>query len=444
MTEMTTSEAFLELDHATPVEALSAHAAITAVIAGYPLLESVRTCRVQTAGSEGATQGATGYGRAPFNVLGHSAERWTDRDRDIVTPANDLLYTNAWIDLRRGPVVIDVPAQTGRYFVLELLDVYTNNFHNIGTRNSPREGGRFALMPPGDDSPPPAGCIAIACPSALVWLLGRVLVDDEADLPAARAFQADFRLNATPAPAMPRSIAQWSEGGDTALDFFANLLRAVQDFPPPASQRGVFALLTSLHLQSTDDGRLTNLRPGVAEGLRQGYAAAMQLIEACTRSPSKAAWRYSTRLGRYGDDLMLRAATAFKGLGALAGDEAIYASVDYDHDGAALHGQHCYRLHFEDGGQLPADAFWSITLYGSDRYLAATALGRHALGNRSPLARNADGSLTLYVSHQRPPGPGENWLPAPDAPFYLILRLYHPQQKLFDGKYRFPDVERVA
>ncbi|WP_213958996.1 DUF1254 domain-containing protein [Variovorax sp. dw_308] len=445
---MTITEAFLELEHATPVEALSAHAAITAVIAGYPLLEAVRTCRVQTAGNDGGMPGATGYGRAPFNELGHSAQRWTDRDRDIVTPANDLLYTNAWIDLRRGPVVIEVPAQTGRYFVLELLDVYTNNFHNIGTRNSPREGSRFALMPPGDDSAPPAGCIAIACPSALVWLLGRVLVDDEADLPAARAFQAGFSLDTTfaraPALASPRSIAQWREGGDPALDFFANLLRAVQDFPPPSSQRGVFALLTSLHLQCADDGKLANLRPGVAQGLRQGHAAAMRLIEAHTRSPSKAAWRYSTRLGRYGDDLMLRAATAFKGLGALAADEAIYASVDYDHDGVALHGGHCYRLHFEDGGQLPADAFWSITLYDGDRYLASTSLGRHALGNRSPLVRNADGCLTLFISHQCPPGPEQNWLPAPDAPFYLVLRLYHPQQRLFDGQYRFPDVERVA
>lgn len=352
------------------MEALSAHAAITAVIAGYPLLESLRTCRVQTTAGHADESGATGYGRAPLNVLGHSAERWTHRDRDIVTPANDLLYTNAWIDLRRGPVVIEVPAQTGRYFVLELLDVYTNNFHNIGTRNTPREGARFALMPPGDDSPPPAGCIAVACPSMLVWLLGRVLVDDEADLVEARSFQSSFRLNATPAPELPRSIEQWCESGDTALDFFANLLRATRDFPPPLSQRGVFAMLSSIHLQLSDDGRLANLRPGVAEGLRQGHAAAMHLIEAYTRSPSKAAWRYSTRLGRYGDDLMLRAATAFKGLGALAGDEAIYANTDYDHDGVPLHGSHCYRLHFEDGGRLPADAFWSITLYGGDRYLA--------------------------------------------------------------------------
>jgi hypothetical protein len=297
-------------------------------------------------------------------------------------------------------------------------------------------------MGPGETAPVPAGCIPIACPSALVWLLGRVLVDDQADLPAARAFQAGFGLAATPTPDAPASIAQWQEGGDAALDFFANLLRALRDFPPRASQRGVFALLDSVHLRLGPDGRLGDLRPGVAEGLRQGHAAALQLIEAFTRSPSKAAWRYSTRLGDYGDDLMLRAATAWKGLGALAGDEAIYASADYDRDGLALHGAHGYSLHFEDGGCLPADAFWSITLYGADRYLAANALGRHALGNRSPLVREADGSLRLFISHRPPPGPEANWLPAPDAPFYLILRLYHPQQRLLDGQYHFPQIDR--
>jgi hypothetical protein len=419
---MNSTPPFLRLEHRTPQQALAAHAAIAATIAGYPLLESVRTCHVQTA------PGATGYGRAPLNVIGHSDHRWTDRDRDIVTPANDLLYSNAWIDLRRGPVLITAPPQTGRFFVLELLDAYTNNFHNIGMRNTPAAGGRFALIGPGftaADAPP--GCVAIECPTALVWLLGRVLVDSDEDLPVARAFQQDFTLQGTLVPAAPASVARWQEDGEPALDFFANLARALADFPPPPSQRGVFAL-----------------RPAAIEGLRQGYAAAMQMIEGHTRSPSKAAWRHSSRLGRYGDDLMLRAATAWKGLGALSADIALYLNTDYDHDGQPLHGERLYRIRFEDGGDLPADAFWSVTLYGEDRYLAANALNRFALGNRSALQRDADGSLSLYVSQREPQCPLSNWLPAPDGPFYLILRLYHPQPRMLQGQYRFPEMERLA
>lgn len=449
---MTPTPPFLRTDHRSPQAAWLHHLAVPTVVAGYPLLEAVRTCHVQT------SPGAPAFGRAPFNVFGHSGERWTDRDRDIVTPANDLLYSNAWIDLRSGPVVITVPPQTGRYFVLELLDVWTNNFHNIGTRNVPAAGGRVVLVGPRalaegladggadrqDGGPWPADLPRIACPSALVWVLGRVLVDDTADLPAARAFQAGFSIDGPATSAAPASVARWQQGGDPALDFYANLGRALADFPPTPSQRGVFDLLAAAQVALPGDGQLTDLRPAALDALRSAHAAGLTMIEGSTRSASRAPWRYSSRLGRYGDDLMLRAATAWKGLGALAADEAIYASTDYDDQGEALDGSRCYRLHFADGGQVPAAAFWSITLYGEDRYLAPNALGRHALGNRSPLARNDDGSLTLTLSHDPPPGPASNWLPTPVGGFYLILRLYHPQPAFLDGRYRLPPLERVT
>jgi hypothetical protein len=434
------NNAFLNTEFDSPQAAWVAHCAVPAVVAGYPLLESVRTCHVQT------TPGAPAYGRAPFNQFGHSAERWTDRDRDIVTPANDLLYSNAWVDLRQGPVVVTVPPQTGRYFVLELLDTYTNNFHNIGTRNVPQAGGRFALLGPGDASQAaPEGTTAIRCPTALVWVLGRVLVDGDADVEAARRFQAGFRIDGPQASAPPASVAQWqAPGEDPALSFFANLARALHDFAPPASQQGAFALLRGAHVPLDASGQLGDLRPATLQGLRSAYTSAMKIIDGASRPASKAPWRFSTRLGRYGDDLLLRAATAWKGLGALAADEAIYATTDYDDQGEALDGERLYRLHFEDGGKIPAGAFWSISLYGADRYFAPNPIGRHALGNRSPLERNADGSLTLHLSRQRPPGPEENWLPAPRGGFYLILRVYHPQPDFLNGNYRMPKLERVA
>jgi hypothetical protein len=421
----------------SPQAAWAAHAAVPAVVAGYPLLEALRTCRTQTQSSD------PGYGRAPLNVIAHSGRQWTDRDRDFVTPANDLLYSNAWLDLRHGPVVLDVPAAT-RYFVVELLDVYTNNFLNLGTRNVPERGGRFALLgPQASDADAPAGTTPVRCPTPLVWLLARVLVDSEADLPAALAMQAGLRLDGPRIETPMRSVAEWQAGEDAALDFYANLGRALADFPPPAGQRAPFDLLEAAYVKLPADGDLSPLRRTTVDGLRAAHAAGLQVIEGHTSSASKAPWRYSTRLGRFGNDYMLRAATAMKGIAALSGDEAIYALTDHDQRGEPLHGRNVYRISFADGGDLPADAFWSITLYGEDRFLAPNAVGRHALGNRSTLATDDDGALTLHVSHGEPPGPLSNWLPAPDAPFYLILRLYHPQDRLLEGRYRFPDVERV-
>jgi hypothetical protein len=414
------------------------HAALPGVIAGYPLLEALQTCRRQ------AMSGEPGPGRAPFNSIAHSTRRWTHADRDFNTPTVDLLYSNAWLDLRDAPVVLEVPARS-RFFVVELLDVYTNNFLNLGTRNVPAGGARYALMGPDTaESLAPEGTIPVRCPSALVWLLGRVIVDDESDLVAARAMQAGFNLHGDAIQAPFATLAQWQDTGDAALDFFSNLGRALNDFPPPPAQRAPFELLAAAHIELPADGVLSRLRGAAVEGLRGAYREGVALIEGHTHTASKAPWRFSTRLGRFGNDYMLRAATAWKGIGALAADEAIYAAADYDQHGELLHGRNAYRVRFDDGGQLPADAFWSITLYGEDRFLAANPLGRHALGSRSALQKDADGSLTIHVGHEPPDGPTSNWLPAPDAPFYLILRLYHPQQRLLEGRYKLPPVERVG
>jgi hypothetical protein len=416
----------------------SARASLAAVVAGYPLLEALRTCRTQALSVE------PGYGRAPFNVLSHSARPWTDRDRDFVTPANDLLYSNAWLDLRHGPVIVTVPALS-RYLVVELLDVYTNNFLNLGSRNVPAQGGQFALLGPDQtEAQAPPGTVPVRCPTPLIWLLARVLVDGEHDLPAACEVQQGLavtgRVGMPPFP----SLAFWQDTGDAALDFFANLGRALADFAPAPDQRAAFDLLESAHIRLPSDGDMARLRGTTVQGLRAAHAEGLSLIEGHTRSASMAPWRYSTRLGRFGNDLMLRAATAMKGIAALSGDEAIYALTDYDDQGAPLQGDRAYRIRFADGGDLPADAFWSITLYGEDRFLAANRLGRHALGNRSRMVLDDDGALTITVSHTEPSGALANWLPAPTGRFYLILRLYHPQQRLLDGEYRFPAVERLA
>lgn len=109
------------------------YTAVPAVVAGYPLLEALQACRRQAMAAE------PGPGRAPFNRIAHSTRTWMHGDRDFNTPTVDLLYSNAWIDLRQGPVVLEIPARS-RFFVVQLLDVHTENFFNLGTRNVPAGG----------------------------------------------------------------------------------------------------------------------------------------------------------------------------------------------------------------------------------------------------------------------------------------------------------------
>lgn len=424
--------------HASPQEALVAAAALPLVIYGYPLIETLRTCRLQT-----SVDAPTRYGRAPMNTLSASERQWTHEDRDIVTPANDLLYFCGWLNLADGPVTINVPMlpDADRYYVIELLDAHTNNFANLGPRNVPLEGARVEIVGPGQRG---NGVHTVQAPTSLVWVIGRVLVTGPEDLARAYAFEQGFQVVHCAGAARPASVALWQDTGDAAVDFFQNLFRAMRDFPPAPHEQGLFTLLRKVGLRLEDDVEIATLRPSIVDGLRSAYAQGMTLIEAHTRSQGSKTWGYSLKLGTYGDDWLLRACTAMKGLGALRADETVYAMSDFDADGERLHGQHRYTLRFPAGMLPPADAFWSVSLYGEDRYFTANEIGRYALGDRTPgVRKEADGSLVITIQHARP-ADESNWLPAPEGNFYLILRLYHPTAGFIAGQYRIPAVQRIG
>jgi len=424
--------------HASPQEALVVAAALPLVIYGYPLVETLRTCRLQT-----SVDAPTRYGRAPMNTLSASARQWTHEDRDIVTPANDLLYFCGWLNLADGPATLRVPAlpDADRYYVVELLDAHTNNFANLGPRTVPQAGADIEIVGPGQRG---IGTQAVEAPTSLVWIIGRVLVTGPNDLAGAYAFEQGFQIVRSAGPARPASVTRWQESGDEGIDFFQNLFPAMRDFPPAQQERGLFTLLRKVGLRLEDEVDVASLRPSIVNGLRSAYAQGMTLIEAHTRSQGHKAWGYSLRLGTYGDDWLLRACTAMKGLGALCADEAVYAMADFDADGQRLDGRHAYELRFPPGMLPPADAFWSVSLYGEDRYFTANAMGRYAVGDRTPGLRvEPDGTLVIPIGHARPPQDA-NWLPAPAGHFYLILRLYHPSEAFRAGQYTIPAVHRIG
>lgn len=432
-----TSPVYANPVYASAHEALTAAAALPLVLYGYPLVETLHTCRIQS-----SVQSATTYGRAPVNTISASLKQWTHQDRDIVTPANDLLYFCAWIDLSAGPVRLHLPerADPRRYYVVELLDAYTENFENLGPRNVPADCEVVELVGPGQAA---TTARSVACPTSLVWLIGRVLVTGADDLPAAQAMARGFTLSG-PAGAQPPSVRDWQDTGEPALDFFQNLFNGLRDFPVPAQDRAVLTLLRRCGIRLEQPVDVRSLRPAVQAGLASAYQQGMQLIESHMRNHSRAPWKCSLRLGLYGDAWLQRAVTAMKGLGALRADEAVYVAADYDADGSPLHGSQSYTLAFPAGQLPPAQQFWSVSLYGDDRFFTANEIGRHAIGDRTPgLRYGDDGSLTLTISHRRP-ADVSNWLPAPQGAFYLILRIYHPEESVMTGQYIVPPVRRVA
>ena len=422
----------------SPQIAFTAAMAKPLVLWGYPLLEVLRTCQVQS-----NPQATPAFGRGPFGSFHGSERPWTHEDRDIVTPSCDLLYYNAWVWIGDSPVRLHIPPNNGRYYVVQLLDAWSENFHNVGLRNTPAEGADWWLI--NTEDPMPAGINpsrVVRCPTRLVWLLGRALVGNTNDVSDAKRFADGVQLHGS--GPRPPCVSLWHDSGNTADDFFHNLLQAVDEIGVPSNASDMRPLMRSLRLPP---GRLDALEQSsqrLRDGLRQAHAEGMHLIEQHTFNLTRKPWTWSPHLGIWGDNILMRATVAMKGLGALAATETIYAQADFDANSEPLNGQHAYTLRFEGGYMPPAEAFWSVSLYGEDRYFAANTIGRYAIGDRTQgLRRNEDNSLTLKIQHERPAEGDANWLPAPSGAFYLILRMYHPREEMLRGQYVLPPLQLV-
>ena len=366
---------------------LARAAGLSAFVYGYPLLESIRTCRLQTRGA------AETGNRPPIDSPLHWHGPTTAADRDVVTPASDLMYTTAWINLANGPRLLQVPSAArfpGRYFVLALYDAYTENFNNFGPRNCSADGETVLLVGPNAEVPQRlAAQRVVRTPTDLVWLLARILVVDADDLAHAKEMQQTITIAATSdnkSGDRPASVESWSgapidpiaaviEHGEppeaVAARFFANLCRALADAPGRPEDQGMVAWFGNAGLKPGDTFDWALLEPELRAGLLEGFRCGVELIAAAPRRRNVRPWVLQMRNGRYGSDYLLRAVVAYIGLGALHASEALYAAGHFDADGHPLSGERRYTLQFAADDPPPADAFWSVTLYDADRYFVS-------------------------------------------------------------------------
>lgn len=341
-----------------------------------------------------------------------------------VTPNNDVLTSQAYLDLSAGPVVLHIPPSRGRYVSVQLIDAYTNS---------------TAVF----DRP---GAYPIHAPTSSVWLIARVQCDGREDLTQAREVQDGLRLVAPAIAVTPEPALDLDED---PLRFFELLNRCLSENPPPQSEAPLMREFAYIRVGPgmTFDPRGFDEPARLA--LRNGMAAAKEQIAVRLkqREGRVNGWEMPpSKLGDYGADYELRAATALTKLGANRPSEAMFPGANEDAMGHALDGRYNYVLRFEKGQTPPVEAFWSLTIYRLPSFaLVSNDLWRFSLGSRSRgLQRGADGSLEFLIQHKSPGKDREaNWLPAPPGPFYLVMRLYRPQPDLVSGTYRLPAVRRV-
>jgi hypothetical protein len=407
-----------------------------AVIQTLPLFEMMRM-RAATTARRHPTLGFASEERESrmrwVNQFTHTHRKLGPDDREVVSPNNDTVYSNAWLDLSEGPVLIDTPDMGERYWVLGLLDAWTNPFAYVGRRTTGNLRQRTLVHGPNWQGEVPAGVTnVIAAPGLDVWIIGRILVDDSpADIESVRALQAQIvacRLDGVDAGLR---VDTRLDGRSVAVPS-AGLFRAIVD---EALARNPVPAGESLQWPVDEDELATEL-PQVFEHLRQ------------KEQPHALGGGWALQVAvrdHWGGDVLTRARIARNFIGALGIEEAMYPVAEADAQGEPLHGSRAYELRFAPGQYLRVGAFWSLTMYRrSDCLFVANPIQRYSIGDRTPgLKIEPDGSLVIRLQADDP-GPGCNWLPAPrDEPFYVVLRLYQPKADHLEFRYAYPPLRRA-
>jgi hypothetical protein len=390
--------------------------------------------------------------------------------RAVVRPNFDTLYSIGWLDMTKEPMVVSAPDTGGRYYLLPMLDMWTDVFASPGWRTTGTAAANYLVTPPGwrpdlrdkaiEEFKLPANTQRIEAPTPYVWVIGRTKTDGPADYDAVHKIQAGYKI--TPLsqwgkePTVPTVTIDPSVDMNTApkvqVDtmpadrYFAYAAELLKLQPPHITDEPIIARMKRIGLEPGKSFDLGKADPVVAQALAAAPEAAQKLMLWKTPTLARMAngWSMNTdTMGVYGNYYLKRAMVAQLGLGANLPEDAVYPLNIADATGKPLDGTANYTLHFAEGELPPTSAFWSVTLYDNDGFQVANPLNRFALSSWMPFKTNADGSLDLYFQNVSPGLDKEaNWLPAPKGPFTLTMRIYAPKSEVLTGVWNPPPVMR--
>jgi hypothetical protein len=393
---------------------------------------------------------------APMNMLFNIPVFPTADMRQVVRPNFDTLYSFGYADMTKEPMVVSVPDTGGRYYLLPMLDMWSDVFASPGWRTTGTQASNFLLTPPSWSGTVPTEFTQIEAPTPYVWIIGRTKTDGPADYNAVHKIQAGYKI--TPLsewgkPAKPVEVkidpridmkTPPKTQVDTmkAGDYFAYAAELLKLQPPHLTDQPIIAQIKRIGIVPGKSLDVNKLDPIVRKALEDAPAAGQQLMEWKVPTVARVAngWSMNTdTMGVYGNYYLKRAIIAQVGLGANLPEDAIYPFNIADETGKPLDGAGKYAIHFDKGATPPVDAFWSVTLYDSEGFQVANSLNRFAVSSWMPFKYNADGSLDLYFQNESPGADKEaNWLPAPKGPFNLTMRLYAPRSDALTGKWNPP------
>ncbi len=430
--------------------------AIDAYLYFYPLITMDLTRKQSTNIAPGQE-----FGKGPENMFVSVREYPPGDFKGVVRVNFDTLYSIAWLNLSEGPLVVSAPDTNGRFYLLPMLDMWSDVFASPGSRTTGTKAANFLVTPPGWNGTVPGGMSQISAPTSTVWVIGRTKCDGPADYPAVHQIQDNIKVTRLsewgkqPTPVAvkinpsvdmktPPKAQVDSMSGQQYFAYAAELLKTQK---PHTTDQPILAQMQRIGLTAGSSYDVKKLAPALQQAVQAAPQAAQSLMawKVPTLARNVNGWSMNTdTMGVYGNYYLKRAIVAQLGLGANLPEDAIYPLNLGDDTGKPLDGANKYVLHFDKGMTPPVDGFWSITLYDQDGFQVPNSLNRFAVSSWMPFQTNADGSLDLYFQNESPgQGKEANWLPAPKSAFNLTMRIYGPKSDTLTGKWSPPAVKRL-
>ena len=401
--------------------------------------------------------------KGPWNEIHNTARVYTPADTAIQTPNSDTPYSYVGMDLRAEPLILTVPPiEKERYFSIQLIDAYTFNFAYIGSRATGNGGGSYLIAGPNWKGEKPSGVKdVIRSETEFVLALYRTQLFNPDDIANVKTIQAGYKAQplsaflGKPAPKAATAVdfikPLTPAEEKTSLQFF-NILNFVLRFCPTVPSENAlmerFAKIGVGAGKPFDESKLSpEIQAAIEQGIADGWVAFAGLKKEVEAGKVTSGDVFGTR-EYLKNNYLYRMGAAVLGIYGNSKQEAIYPTYYVDATKQKLEGSNRYSLRFAPGQLPPVNAFWSLTMYEEPQsLLVANPINRYLINSPMlpQLKKDADGGLTLIVQNQSPGKDKEaNWLPAPNGPFSLIMRLYWPKAEALEGKWKKPELRKVA
>lgn len=436
-----------------------------AYIYGFPMVMNYKTMYMYVINNNSPEY------KGEFNELSCEARVFSPTDKAIVTPNSDTPYCMLWGDMRTEPLVLTIPEiEEGRFYEVQLIDIFTHNFDYVSTVATGNVPGNYLITGPDWKGETPNGINeVISCETQFLFAVVRTQLFNPDDLPNVKAIQDGYRFEPlssflgteSPTPLSAIDFPKWNEGDQfniAALNYIDFMLTLVKI---PQEEEELMSRFAKIGVGSDDKFDMllfsSEIQEAMAEGVKEGFTELEGFLKKYSSDPLSSGKIFGTReflnkSAKENTDMdnffMLRMAGAHMGLYGNSAKEAIYPVYLKDNKDNSLDAsKNNYKITFAKDKLPPVSAFWSLTMYdGKTQLLVENKLNRYLLNSpmMNDFKKDKDGSITFYIQKISPGKNLEtNWLPAPDGPFYAVLRLYGPEDAALSGVWVNPPMVKT-